>query len=453
MRRAAVGIVIGICVCLAYEAPSQAHGASFTVMTTIDEHDESPGDSVCLGASGSCSLRAAVEEANALVGSDDITVPAGDYALSLSRPDWDVAQPLSIMTDMVIRGGGAGTTTLSGDRDAAVFLVSSANAVEISDMTIRDGQPGIWLMNGNLSLRRVWLTGNVGVSGGALANSGDLVVADSTISGNDAQFGAAIYSYIANSLTVVNSTISGNTGQGGAIHHDSSGPGLLQNVTVYGNSGFGVLGHFTPVTMINTVVAHNMGGDCGGAVSGGGNLDSDGTCALSGASDITGRDPELGSLMNNGGATMTHLPAPSSPLIDAGDDANCPGSDQRGGPRSLDGDGDGIPRCDIGAVEVAAVDTVPPTFSPTPVVAPEPTASRSMELSVTPTPREKATLTSARSPTKGTTRSAASETVKVAGQDGSGTSTVLWALGGVGVLAVLGMPLGWYLVRHHRRQP
>jgi hypothetical protein len=41
----------------------------------------------------------------------------------------------------------------------------------------------------------------------------------------------------------------------------------------------------------------------------------------------------------------------ASPAIDAGENAACPPDDILGGPRPVDGDGDGIPVCDMGAFE------------------------------------------------------------------------------------------------------
>src|SRR5262249_50678305 len=63
-------------------------------------------------------------------------------------------------------------------------------------------------------------------------------------------------------------------------------------------------------------------------------------------------DPQLGPLQNNGGPTQTQALLPGSPAIDAGDNAGCPATDQRGGPRPLDAKVAGVAVCDIGAFEV-----------------------------------------------------------------------------------------------------
>lgn len=104
--------------------------------------------------------------------------------------------------------------------------------------------------------------------------------------------------------------------------------------------------------MTNTILADTVNGmDCFN-VSGAtiatniNNLIEDGACtpALSG-------DPQLGPLQDNGGPTFTHMPAASSPVIDAGTNTGAPVTDQRGVSRPVDGDNDGTPTCDIGAVE------------------------------------------------------------------------------------------------------
>ena len=104
--------------------------------------------------------------------------------------------------------------------------------------------------------------------------------------------------------------------------------------------------------LINTVVARNAGGNCRGTVlSAGNNLDSDGTCQFAAPTDLSGVAPRIGPLADNGGPTRTHGLAASSPAVDAGDAANCPGSDQRGMPRPVDGDADGTADCDMGSFE------------------------------------------------------------------------------------------------------
>ena len=48
--------------------------AGFTVDSTADASDANPGNGTCAAAGGACTLRAAVEEANALAGSDSVSV-------------------------------------------------------------------------------------------------------------------------------------------------------------------------------------------------------------------------------------------------------------------------------------------------------------------------------------------------------------------------------------------
>src|ERR1043166_2278639 len=72
--------------------------ATFTVDTTADLPDVTPGDGICGSAGGSCTLRAAVEEANALSGADTVVLPAGHYRLTDGG--------LTINDDLRARGAG-----------------------------------------------------------------------------------------------------------------------------------------------------------------------------------------------------------------------------------------------------------------------------------------------------------------------------------------------------------
>jgi hypothetical protein len=98
--------------------------------------------------------------------------------------------------------------------------------------------------------------------------------------------------------------------------------------------------------------------DCAGTITGGYDLiQTTSNCGYTaGTGDVVGVDPMLGKLQGNGGWTMTQEPHPGSPAIDRGGSA-CMATDQRGMPRSDDGNLDGTQRCDIGAVEAEAMDS------------------------------------------------------------------------------------------------
>jgi len=110
---------------------------TFTVNTVNDTVDANPGDGQCADSSGACSLRAAVMEANALIGAEastvnevEIVVPQGTYTLTIEGAPSDVLDPsedqatgdLDIYTPnrsgvFRLRGEGAGTIIRgTGDR-------------------------------------------------------------------------------------------------------------------------------------------------------------------------------------------------------------------------------------------------------------------------------------------------------------------------------------------------
>ena len=257
-----------------------------------------------------------------------------------------------------------------------------------------NGQYGLLNFGDTMTLSSVTVDGN-GSLGIANEMPGELVVIGSTISNNA---GAGVSSSVGQpvdtplvpgSLAMTNSTVTGNL-QGGII---TGGDMVLLNVTIAHNTGPGVSREDRPfpilTTLANTIVANGTGPNCSGSITSlGHNLDSDGTCGLSGPGDLSGVGEEAGllPLADNGGPTQTHALLLGgcqgdacvfgSIAIDAGDNSSCPATDQRGVLRPQDGDGrDGV-ICDIGAFELEGPPPVPcPAAQPCPSVGP-----------VTPTP-------------------------------------------------------------------
>lgn len=376
--------------------------ATFTINSTADAVDANPGDGTCATAAGGCTLRAAIQEANALAGTDTIILPAGTYTLTIPGPPDILAATgdLDITADLTITGAGASSTIIDGNAIDRVVEIRPGATVDIAGVTIQNGDANghgggsILVFGSMLTLVDSTITGSTASSGGGVynTNSSTLTIIGSTISGNTAAStglgGGGILNGAGNTLTLVNSTVSGNnaTNDGGGIWN--FGSATLTNVTVSdngaGNAGGGVFnGSFA--TLKNTIVANSTsGGNCSGTItSGGHNLDSEDTCGFSSSGDLTNTDPLLGFLADNGGPTQTHALLPSSPAIDAGDNTDCPATDQRGFTRPADGNDDGTATCDIGAYEFAAGPPVP-TSTPTPTVTPTPTPTSTP----TPTPTE-----------------------------------------------------------------
>ncbi len=210
--------------------------------------------------------------------------------------------------------------------------------------------------------------------GGGIANSATASVSNSTIIDNRVtRTGSAISN--TGDFTLTNSTVtdnhvfagdSDNTSLGGGIANFAEGEFTAHNVTVTLNgsdnslpAGFLNEGTST-VRLSNTIIAQNRGSDCAGFfLSAGFNLIGIGDgCDGFVAGDLIGDannsiDASLDTLQDNGGLTQTHALPVDSPAIDAGDNAACPATDQRGLSRPMDGDRDGTAICDIGAFEAS----------------------------------------------------------------------------------------------------
>jgi CSLREA domain-containing protein len=347
--------------------------ATFTVTTATDTLDGA--------CDADCSLREAVAAANAVSGADTIVLGPGVFTLSRPGHAEDAASlgDLDLLDIVRIRGAGAAQTIVDGGGVDRVFDVH-ADEAEITDLTVRGGLAAVGFIAaldgggirnlGRLTLARVVVTGNTSANhGGGVVNLDRLTIADSTIAGNSATIGGGIASLLG-TIELVNTTLSGNHaevagglyGQGEGF--DSQPGGTVAHTTITGNTAESFAGTFFPVGVEpgfarfdpefdHTLIAGNLAQDeceCGFEVDAGFNL----LAVLCGDCSLV-LPPALGlaPLGEHGGPTLTHALLPGSPAIDSGA-ASCLGTDQRGRPRPADGNGDGVERCDIGAVEAAA---------------------------------------------------------------------------------------------------
>lgn len=277
-----------------------APSANFTVDTTGDTVDANPGDSDCADINGRCSLRAAVMEANALGGSNTVTILAGTYTLSLAGRGEDAAATGDLDVPdgaLTITGAGSGTCGVAGvtcidanDIDR-VFHVLDTGTLNLTGVTVTNGNPddnpgggieveggnaaltltdclvtsnttgpgtggfnrfggGIDTFLGTVTISNTVISNNVAYEkGGGIGNTGGTVeITNSTITGNDANAGGGIYCYYSEhspTLTISNSAVISNTTSGGSEY----GGGIVNggtlnatNVTISGNTTGGLGG-------------------------------------------------------------------------------------------------------------------------------------------------------------------------------------------------------------------
>jgi hypothetical protein len=203
------------------------------------------------------------------------------------------------------------------------------------------------------------LSNTVDDSGGGIAVSGPITLTGVTIQGNIAAADGGGLFNDDDTATLTNVTISGNAaaGNGGGVFNNS-GVMTVTNATVTSNEA-GLQGHGLYndeiMTLKNTIVAGNGDENCADndtLVSAGHNLEDADSCGFDPAQDdLIDADPLLAPLADNGGPTLTHALLAGSPAIDTADNGLCPNSDQRGLPRPIDGNDDGLAICDMGAFE------------------------------------------------------------------------------------------------------
>ncbi len=254
--------------------------AILVVNVTYDANDAFL-NGMCDIGNGSCSLRAAIQEANFFGGSDVINLPAGVYTLTLAGADEDASASgdLDISGDLAIVGAGADVTIIDANDLDRVFHVTGVHIVTLSGVTIRGGQAvsgnggGIYNDRGNLTIADCTISGNKALGddgnllgggfGGGIYNTGALDITGSTLSNNQALGGNGQDGDIGGG----SGGGGGGAGLGGGICNDGAGATVsLANSTMSGNQAAGGDGGDSPTT----VAADGTGGNGGGPGGAGG---------------------------------------------------------------------------------------------------------------------------------------------------------------------------------------
>lgn len=412
-----LGLAAAAAVIWLFGAAAAADAANFLVdNTSVDLGDLVPGDGECsVGPAAPlgqrCTLRAAVQEANATPDADVVVIPTLT-AVTLTQGEIMITGSLAVGS----LGSGDFRPIVSAGGSSRIFRISpfpGATEFRFVNLRLRDG----WALGGNpensgaavyipsgnytLAIEGCDLTNNTAGAGGAiLAGASDVRITDSLFRNNvlaDPQadvnpFGAALWAnsfggtltierstFAFNGSTrasagqaitasrlaevrIENSTISGN-GRGGVWAIDADL--VLRNVTVGRNLEAGIALTSTGPSIVldawNSIIAEN---DEGCVRSGSTssltayNLDEDGTCGFfPGGGTLVGVAARLAALADNGGPTPTHRLRSGSPALDAGSPA-APGNagacltlDQRGEPRPQPATPGSSSRCDMGAIE------------------------------------------------------------------------------------------------------
>lgn len=270
------------------------------VTVNFDGEDDDPGNGICATVGGDCTLRAAIQEANALPGSQTITfAPTTNYSpiiLSIAGDSEDEAYTgdLDLLEDVVITGNGKNLTVIDADSIDRVFHIPDEHPIvaEISEVTITGGDNntagGILHESGTLTIINSQITGNTANDGvGGISNDASLYLINSEVSNNVAttdggsSTAGGIYNEEDGVMEISDSTISSNNGgySGGICN---KGTLLVISSQISGNSAYegGGITNTDHLTLIQTEITGNQTSTDG---NGGGILNFD-----EGSVDISG---------------------------------------------------------------------------------------------------------------------------------------------------------------------
>ncbi|MBK8138491.1 MAG: CSLREA domain-containing protein [Chloroflexi bacterium] len=133
----AVVLVLGV---LAGTHPASADTA-YTVNTAADAVDATIGDGLCLTAAGKCSLRAAIQEANANPDLTVITLKEKTHKITILGTDEDAGATgdFDLSSPITIQGVTAATSIVDANFIDRAFDLHADAALTLMNATVRNG--------------------------------------------------------------------------------------------------------------------------------------------------------------------------------------------------------------------------------------------------------------------------------------------------------------------------
>lgn len=293
--------------------------ATLTVNDTGEGTDATPGDGVCATAGAVCTLRAAIQEANALAGADTIVLPD----LPASTVTHYVQNSLlpNVTTAITVMGTSRTNTRIeSGAHGGIFYVVGGTLTLQHAALTgVTSGNVITAVNGGSITLDDILSDGNSALTAnitGTVAPYPTLTVQNSTLSNNTGNFGGALYLTSAN-LVATNTIFSGNHANqyGGAIYIDGFGSAAITSCQFTNNSsavhGGAILSYSPLLTVSGSTFTGNSSAVTGGAILNYGTAPQGATVAAT-VSDCTFDSNTAGDVnhsSSNGGGFATTGPA------------------------------------------------------------------------------------------------------------------------------------------------
>jgi CSLREA domain-containing protein len=370
-----LSIIMLFCAVL-FVRPASAASTRYAAPSAVGSGD-------CSSWANACSLQTALTGASS---GDTIWIKAGTYYPTSGT---DRAISFVLKTGVSAYGGFAGTETHLDQRDpSANPTILSGDIGTVADnsdnsyhVVVGSGTNSTAVLDGvTVTAGNADGSGNQGTGGGIYNNDGSPTISNVTLSNNSAGQGGGIYNNhtsTGSSPTLTNVTFDSNSASyGGGLYNLANSNAILTNVTFYNNHasprGGAIYNNNSTPVLTNVTFGANTAPGGGSAIYldygnpiiqdsifwGSGLTVGNESAIISDTivqggcpagvtcNNVLNVDPLLGPLQNNGGDTPTMALGVGSPAIDAGNDATCASTDQRGISRPQGS------HCDMGAYEV-----------------------------------------------------------------------------------------------------